>query len=99
MVKFLESVLDCVIAIKQWIQRKIGDRMEVNNIKENFSTYYERLILDEQELEVLMNAYAKGDDVKMADIDACFKNMKESLREIRKLAIEYKEKKEKAHDE
>lgn len=99
MVKVWETLLNFTIQMKQWLQRRIGSKMEIREIKENFAPLYDKLIVDEQELEVLMTAYAKGEDVKMADIDAAFKGMKESLREIRKLALEYKETKREQTEE
>lgn len=91
MVKLWETLLDWTIKLKHMIQKRIGNKMEIEEIKENFTPLYEKLIVDEQELEVLMTSYAKGEGTKMADIDAAFKSMKESLREVRKLAIEFKE--------
>jgi len=68
--------------------------MKVEAIKEEFSGLHEKLLIDEQELEVLMTQYATGGDVRMSDIDEAFKNMKDHLKEVRKLAQEYNKQKD-----
>lgn len=87
-----ETILEWATRLKSHALRKVGRKhMTTKEIQEKFAPLYEKATDDEAVLQGLITAYATGGDVRLADIDEVFKRMKGNLKEIRSLALEYKE--------
>lgn len=87
-----ETILHWATSLKSYALCKVGRKhMTTKEIQEKFAPLYEKVTDDEAILQGLITAYATGGDVRLGDIDEVFKRMKGNLKDIRSLALEYKE--------
>lgn len=69
-------------------------------IGNEFDELYDRLLGAEDDLKEMATRYTIGEpDVKMIDVDESFSKMKKSMKDIRDLAIETRNRKEESDEE